>query len=101
MDQRLKFQTLLEELLGSRNVHFQPNENISMTYPAIVYNLDYMESLHGNNKPYNIQDRYSVTYIDRKPTGDMRMKLASLPKSAFDRAFQSNGLNHIIFNIYY
>lgn len=101
MDRRLQFQTILEELLGSRNVYFQPEENIQMVYPAIVYNLDYLNTKHGNNNPYNVQIRYSVTHIARKPNSDLVLKLANLPKSNFDRAFKSDGLNHTSFNIYY
>ena len=37
MDRRLLFHEVLCEVLGSRNVYFQPPESVKMCYPAIVY----------------------------------------------------------------
>ena len=37
MANRLDLQALLEDLLGSRNVYYQPPESVKMNYPAIVY----------------------------------------------------------------
>ena len=34
---RLELQSKLEELLGTRNVYYQPPESIKIGYPAIVY----------------------------------------------------------------
>ena len=40
MKNRIELQTLLEELLGSKNVYYQPPNNLSMSYPAILYSTD-------------------------------------------------------------
>lgn len=101
MDLRLDFQDLLEEILGSDNVYFQPPENIQMRYPAIVYTLSDMQATHANNDPYTIDTAYQVTHIDRDPDSTVPMKLARLRKSGFDRRFVSDNLNHTVFNIYY
>lgn len=37
---RIDLQYLLENILGSRHVYFQPPETVKMNYPAIVYSLD-------------------------------------------------------------
>ena len=47
MANRLDLQALLEDLLGSRNVYYQPPESDKMNYPAIVYALeDYVFTLY-------------------------------------------------------
>ena len=40
MDSRLKLQELLEKLLESKNVYYQPPESKKMEYPAIKYSVD-------------------------------------------------------------
>ena len=37
MADRKALQADLEQLIGSRNVYYQPPENVKMNYPAIVY----------------------------------------------------------------
>lgn len=101
MGQRLAFQTLLEGILGSRNVYFQPPESLLLKYPAIVYNRDYELSQHADNSPYHKRKRYLVTYIDQNPDSDVPDKLTSLPMSTFVRHFTAAQLNHDIINIYF
>lgn len=101
MGQRLALQTLLEGILGSRNVYFQPPESLLLKYPAIVYNRDYELSQHADNSPYHKRKRYLVTYIDQNPDSDVPDKLTSLPMSTFVRHFTAAQLNHDIINIYF
>ena len=37
MSSRIELQDELENLLGSKNVYYQPPESVKMEYPAIVY----------------------------------------------------------------
>lgn len=98
---RLKFQQILEELLGSDNVYFQPPDSVKIKYDAIVYGLDYMAAGHGGNAPYTVDKRYQVTSITSDPDSGLPDKLARLPKSTFIRSFKQDGLNHTIFAIYF
>lgn len=98
---RLQLQSLLEELLGSGQVHYQPPPSLLMTYPAIVYNLDYGVSEFADNLPYNFSKRYQVTAIDRDPDSELPDKLARLPLCTMNRTYRSDGLNHFVFNIYF
>lgn len=98
---RIELQTLLEETLGSRNVYFQPPATISMKYPAIVYSLTDMDTVHANNNTYLIEHAYLVTAIDKNPDSELPDKLASLPKSRFNRSYTSDNLYHFAFKIYY
>ena len=52
MSSRTDLQKKLEEILGSRNVYFQPPTNTMIQYPAIVYSLKRKESKFADNAKY-------------------------------------------------
>lgn len=101
MAQRLELQTLLETLLGSRNVYFQPPASISMQYPAIRYSLNDIENLHADNQVYSQRKSYSVTLIDWNPDNVYVDKLSELPMCSFDRHYVADNLNHYVFTLYF
>lgn len=101
MGKRLELQTLLETLLGSRNVYFQPPASVSMKYPCIVYQRDYQDNKFANNLPYSQTKRYAVTVIDRNPDSEFPDKVAALPLSSFTRHFTADNLNHDVYNLYF
>lgn len=98
---RLSLQTLLEGVLGSRNVYFQPKEGQNLSYPAIVYNMDAVRTDFADNSPYKLHDRYQVTYIDRSPDSDVPRKIQGLPMTRFSSYFVVDGLNHYNHSIYF
>lgn len=98
---RLEVQAALESLLGSDHVYFQPPPNVYMSYPAIVYNRDYMEVEYADNLPYSQCLRYQVTVIDPDPDSLIFKKVADLPQAAFVRHFTADYLNHDIFDVYF
>lgn len=98
---RLELQALLEELLGSRNVYYQPPESVKMRYPAIVYERSKIEQRHANDSTY-IQSRvYELTVIDDDPESEIVEKVALLPMCRYDRQFVSDNLYHDTFTIYF
>lgn len=101
MAQRLELQTLLEDLLGTRNVYFQPPGNVQMEYPCIVYKRDFARTQFAGNFPYRYTKRYQLTVIDRNPDSDIPDKVATLQMCMFDRHFAANNLNHDVFTIYF
>ena len=101
MPSRLELQTLLEEILGSRNVYFQPPESVKMNYPAIVYGLDNIESSFANDGVYSSKKKYLVTVIDDDPDSPIVDKITALPTCRFNRHFQSDNLNHYVFILYF
>lgn len=98
---RIEFQRILEGVLGSPNVYFQPSPDDKMDYPCIVYERDNASTKHADNNPYNFTQRYQVTYIDLMPDSDVVRMLAALPLSDFSRYFATSGLNHDVFVIYH
>lgn len=101
MGLRLDLQLLLEALLGTSNVYFQPPANVQMEFPAIVYNRDSAETLFAGNVPYRYTKRYQVTVIDSDPDSGIPDKVAALPMCTFSRAFVADNLNHSVFNLYF
>jgi hypothetical protein len=99
MGSRLSLQTLLEGLLGTDKVYFQPPPGYMMSYPCIVYNRSNIRARHGDNKPYKLDNQYSITVIDANPDSAIPKKVAELPQCSFDRHFTSDNLNHDVFNI--
>lgn len=99
MGQRLDLQTLLETLLGSTNVYFQPPPNEDILYPCIIYKRSNIRSAHGDNIPYKHDKQYTVTVIDENPDSEIPDKVSKLPRCSFDRNFVSENLNHDVFNI--
>lgn len=101
MGTRLELQTMLESVLGSRNVYFQPPENVRMNYPAIVYSRNRIDNNHANDGVYKQSLSYSVTVIDKNPDSEIVTKVSQLPMCRFDRHFKADNLNHDVFTIYY
>lgn len=101
MASRLELQSMLEQLLETRNVYFQPPASIQIKYPAIVYSLDNIGNVHANNSVYAQRDRYKLTYIDKNPDSPMIRTLSKLPRCSFDRWYVSDNLNHWTFTLYH
>ena len=57
MESRLKLQTILEDILGSGNVYFQPPSSVKMSYPAIRYSRDNIDKKVANNSTYLLINR--------------------------------------------
>lgn len=101
MGSRLDLQVLLETVLGSKNVYFQPPPSVSMKYPAIVYSRMNIDMNYANNFAYSQKLAYKVTVIDRDPDSEFVKKVANLPMCSFDQHYTSDNLNHDVFTIYF
>lgn len=98
---RTDLQAILEEILGSSNVYFQPPESQVMQYPAIVYNRDRSFRHDADDKRYLLSKGYQVTYLDWDPDSPVLDALEALPYCSFVRHYVSDGLNHDVFLIYF
>ena len=101
MSKRYELQTLLESLLGSKNVYFQPPENVKLDYPCIIYSRSNIKTDFANDNPYSQKIRYNVMVIDKIPDSPIIEKLAALPSCTYDRHYTKDNLNHEVFNLYY
>lgn len=99
--QRLELQRILENLLGSRNVYFQPPESFKMQYDCIRYERSHIPPKFANNRPYIFQNCYQLTAIYRNPDSDLPEKIAMLPMCSHERHYTADNLNHDVFVLYY
>lgn len=101
MRRRLELQTKLEELLGSRNVYYQPPESLKMEYPCIRYFRSKPDVKHANNIKYINKGCYEIIVIDKRPDNEVINKILELPYSSYDRHYASDNLNHDVIILYY
>lgn len=101
MATRQQLQSKLEELLGSRNVYYQPPEKKKMEYPAIRYSIKDIKSTFANNTPYSFSRCYEIIVIDTMPDNPVIDKLLRLSYCTFDRHYTADNLNHDVFTIFY
>ena len=100
-DNRMKLQTLLEEVLGSKQVYFQPPETIKMSYPAIVFSLEGIRNKKANDSNYLYNYKFNVNFITKSLIDDKTLNtLFALDYCTFDRSYKSDGLYHYVFTIY-
>lgn len=101
MNHRYELHEFLCELLGSRNVYFQPPENTRLKYPCIVYERSDIRNRNAENNVYRQTFHYMITVIDSDPDSEIVISLSQHPKIRFNRHFVVDGLNHDVFSIYY
>ena len=101
MARRLELHALLQSLLGSSNVYFQPPPSLEMSYPCIIYKRDDVFISHADNAPYRNKIRYQVTIVDRNPDSDIHAKVGKLPTASYDRSYVADDLNHDVYNLYF
>jgi len=98
---RSELQALLEALLGSDNVYFQPPTNTIMQYPCIVFKRDRESVQHADNRRYRHTKGYQVTIITKDVDSDIPEKVAELPLCSFDRFFTAENLNHDVYILFF
>lgn len=98
---RIDLQAILENVLGSDHVYFQPPETVKMKYPCIVYARSDSAINHADNLKYSKYKRYSVTVIDYDPDSAIPDRVEDLPFCSFGRFYPKDNLNHWSFELYY
>ena len=101
MADRLELHSVLQELLGSSNVYYQPPESIKMQYDAIRYSKKTINSKYANDRKYSMIDCYEIIVISRLPDNPVIKKLLSLPCCSYDRHYVADNLHHDVLTIYY
>ena len=98
---RIELQELLETILGSRNVYFQPPPTVRMQYPAIVYSKKDIKDLFADNTKYKRSVAYTLIVIDPDPDSIVSEKISNLKNCSFDRHYTSDNLNHDVYTLFY
>ena len=101
MASRLELHEKFCEILGSRNVYFQPPETVKLKYPCIIYTLSGERVRHADDALYFHRDRYTINVIDKNPDSEIPDKIRALPYCTFDRFYTADNLNHFVYTIFY
>lgn len=101
MRPRIELHRLLQRTARTKNVYFQPPENLRLSFPCIVYSQDRERPRYADNRKYANADRYTLTVIDKDPESPMRDAVRELPYCSFDRSFRAENMNHFVFIIYW
>lgn len=97
---RIKLQADLEDALGSKNVYFQPPENLKLSYPCIVYERSRVNTYYADDTSFENKTAYALTYISKDPRDDVAEKLLRLRYCSHNRHFVSDNLHHDVFDIH-
>ena len=102
MGTRIELQSILENILGSDHVYFQPPESIKLKYPAIVYSLLRINTIKADNKKFLKLPHYRVQLISRDPDNKIIHDLLDLQYCSYagDR-FVVDNLYHDNFDLYF
>ena len=100
---REDFHEILCEMLGSRNVYFQPPESIKLKYPCIVYELNSIWTDKADNAKYLKHKQYKVTVINEDPddASELAEKLLEMQYSRFETTYVADNLNHYVLTIFF
>lgn len=101
MGSRLDLQNLLEFILGSRNVYYQPPESVKIKYPAIIYRRNDIDNNFADDIVYMQNHTYQIIVIDADPDSEIVDRVSKLPMCRYDRHYTSDNLNHYIFILNY
>lgn len=92
----------LVNILGNNRVYYQAPENIKLTYPCIIFDLNTGSTTFADNKPYLFKKQYSITAITVDADDDLAYRIAKhFPMSRFNRHYISDNLYHDVINVYY
>lgn len=101
-DRRLQLHEKFCDILGSRNVYFQPPETIKMKYPCIVYNEGSGKEIRSDNVIYIPINSYDVTVIFKDPDSDLPDKIhKAFTYIRKENPYTSDNLHHAPFYLYY
>ena len=97
MANRLVLQELLESLLSSKEVYFQPPESVKMKYPCFVYSLENLPVQRADDSNYKVNERYLVRYITRNPDDSVIDDIIRVRGFAFERRYVADNLHHYVY----
>lgn len=101
-DRRLELHEKLCDILGSRNVYFQPPNGTQIQYPCIIYKRDSSSADYADNKTYLFTPEYQIMYISTSSINDVvENLLEEFSLIRFIRHYTADGLSHDILNLFY
>ena len=101
MKTREELQVTLETLLKSRNVYYNPPQNLEMKYDAIRYSLSTIKSDYASNIKYKNMKCYDLIVIAKRPDPAVVDTILELPYSSMGRPYVADNLHHYPITLYW
>lgn len=102
MADRLELQKELEQILGSRNVYYQPPTSLRMKYPCIRYSKKGNDTAHADDRVYRRINRYDGIVIDANPDSVIADTIHEhFQMCSLGDGYVAENLNHYPFTLYY
>ena len=102
MARRLELHEKLCEILGSRNVYFQPPESLAIKYPAIIYKVLDRDDIRADDRRYRGYTAYEGNFVTRDPDSPIpEMMYNYFNYYSSGRPYTSGNLHHNPFTLYY
>lgn len=96
-----ELQAVFEELLGSRNVYYNPPESVRMSYDAIRFKRRNINNKFASDTVYvQLPPTFEVVVITRDPDASIIEKVSKLPRCRFVTSYTTDNLHHNIFTIH-
>jgi hypothetical protein len=83
------------------NVYFQPDTNIKLKFPCIVYSRARLDNTFANDEIYKLDHGYKIIYIHSDPDDPLVDELVRIPTCRFQREYNVDGLYHDEYIIYW
>ena len=102
MASRLQLHEEFCNILGSRNVYYNPPESVKMEYDAIRYSKSAPDIKRANDKAYAVVNRYDGVVMTYDPDSEIPSELLKhFSMCSLGSGYVVNNLNHFPFTIYY
>lgn len=101
MASRTDLHKILVEKLGSKNVYYDPPMSLAMSYPAIRYTKESINSTYANDNKYLNKTRYNIIVISKLPDNPVIEELMKLPYCSYDRHYVADNLHHDTLTLYF
>ena len=102
MASRLQLHEEFCEILGTRNVYFNPPASLMMNYDAIRYKLTGKDIKRANDGVYQITNQYDGVVISEDPDCEVPdTVLRHFKMCSFGRPYVADNLYHFPFTLYY
>lgn len=98
---RLSLHDILCQILGNKYCYFTQPADIELQYPCIIYSYTNDQDIFADNLPYISHRRYTVTIIDEDPDSKIPKRLKELLLCSSDRNFETEGLSHFVYTVYF
>lgn len=101
MHKQQEVQSILESILGSRNVYFQPPASVQIKFPAFIYFTGRVNDRFADDSRYLKRRPYEVQYVSKTFDEKFVNDMLELPYCELNTTFKKDNVYHYNFTIYF